>query len=51
MKIIYLFVDFPFTVLRDFTIPCCIASKWNKKIFILNPLVCSLFAILITNSK
>lgn len=49
-KLFYVFSEVPFTLLRDLTIPCCNEEKWNKSIFIMNPLICTLFVLITTNS-
>lgn len=50
-KIFYIAIDFPFTLLRDITIPCCDETKWNKNIFIFTPIICPFFLLLITESN
>jgi hypothetical protein len=37
-KVLYILVEFPLTVLRDFTIPSCDLDKWNRSLFIIMPL-------------
>ncbi len=50
-KLFYFTTEFPFTVLRDLSIPCCNEERWNKNIFLMNPIVCTLFILATTNSK
>lgn len=50
-KIFYLVIDFPLTIVRDLTIPSCDEDRWSRTFFVLMPITCPLFILLITESK
>ena len=48
-KIIFIFLDLPFNLLRDLTIPACDLDCWNQNFFALMPLTSLVFIVLITS--
>jgi hypothetical protein len=51
MKIFYIIIEFPLSIARDLTIPPVDLEKWNRKIFIIHPITCSLFMLVVLNRK
>ena len=47
-KIMFIIIDFPFSILRDITIPACELKNWNQTIFNFMPLTAVIFIFLVT---
>lgn len=48
-KVVYILIEFPFTILRDLTIPAVEENKYHKKLFALFPIFSLLGAITLLN--